>query len=396
MMLSLVLALAGTAAPAETLTVSTDRLFVGPGEVLEGVVVTLTDGKITAVAPGRVDGDDGLHVPAITAGMVDLSSRINGGTASVEETEEVTPQYRVADSLDLFSRSWDRQLRQGVTTVVASPFDNNCIGGLSVALKTGGEPTMEARLVKHDVALRGAFGSQPSSKNHPAYGRPTDFYSRRPTTRMGVEWTWRKAFYDALQASGRPERAVAGQAQLEAALDGELPVFAQAWATQDIRTAIYLKEEMAGEGRPKMRLIIDCGAEAWRELDMLVRSGTAVVLPPLPSDGRSGDGSLFTATAANKLHEAGVPLALSSHNSGTTGSLLGDQAALARRGGLPFEAALAAVTITPARLVGVDDRVGTVEVGKDGDLALWNGTPFELSSKVVGVVLDGKLVIDPR
>jgi imidazolonepropionase-like amidohydrolase len=396
MMLPLLLALTGGVAPAETLTVSTDRLYARPGEVLENVVVTVTDGKITAVAPGRVDGDDGLHVAAITAGMVDLSSRINTGERSVEETEEVTPQYRVADSLDLFDRAWDRQLRHGVTTVVASPYDNNCIGGLSVALKTGGEPTLEARLVKHDVALRGAFGSQPSSKNHPAYGRPTDFYSRRPTTRMGVEWTWRKAFYDALYAAGRPERAFAGVEQLSAALEGELPVFAQAWATQDIRTAVFLKEEMAGEGRPKMRLIIDCGAEAWREPEMLVRTGTAVVLPPLPGDGRSGDGALYTATAASKLHEAGVPLALSSHNSGRSGSFLGDQAALARRGGLPFDAALAAVTITPARMVGVDDRVGTVEVGKDGDLALWNGTPFELSSKVVGVVLDGNLVIDPR
>jgi imidazolonepropionase-like amidohydrolase len=78
------------------------------------------------------------------------------------------------------------------------------------------------------------------------------------------------------------------------------------------------------------------------------------------------------------------------------GGFLGDQAAYARRGGLSFDAALAAVTITPARMVGIDDRVGTVEVGKDGDLALWNGTPFELSSKVVGVVLNGELVIDPR
>lgn len=399
MILAAILALAGgaTLAPApQSITVSTDVLYTGNGEARENMLVTIKDGKISSISPGRPAGEDSLHVAAITAGMVDLSSRINGATRSVEETSEVTPHIRVADSLDLYDRAWDRQLRHGVTTVVSSPFDNNCIGGLSVALKTGGEPNLEARLVKADAALRGAFGSQPSSKNHPAFGRPTDFYSRRPTTRMGVEWIWRKAFYDALYAEGKQDRAFDGVEQLVAALNGELPVFAQAWATQDIRTAVYLKEEMAGEGKPGMRLIIDCGAEAWRELDFLVRTKTAVVLPPFPANGRTGDGSFFAGDAAAKLHEAGVPIALSSHNAMLPGGYLGDQAAYARRGGLPFDAALAAVTITPARMIGIDDRVGTVEVGKDGDLALWNGTPFELSSKVVGVVLNGELVIDPR
>jgi imidazolonepropionase-like amidohydrolase len=66
------------------------------------------------------------------------------------------------------------------------------------------------------------------------------------------------------------------------------------------------------------------------------------------------------------------------------------------RGGLPFEAALAAVTITPARLIGVDDRVGSLEVGKDADLVLWSGEPFEASSAVIGVLVDGRLVLDPR
>ena len=70
--------------------------------------------------------------------------------------------------------------------------------------------------------------------------------------------------------------------------------------------------------------------------------------------------------------------------------------AYAMRGGLPFDAALEAVTITPARMVGVDDRVGSLEVGKDADLVLWSGRPFELTSKILGVVLNGELVYDAR
>ena len=360
-----------------SVTVHADKVYTGTGEVLENAVVVIVDGKITVVGPGTGVGEDSIHVAAITAGMVDLSSHINSSGQSVEETTESSPGNRVADTLDLFSPLWDRQLRHGVTTVVASPYDNNCIGGLSVAIKTGGEATLEARTVKADVALRGCIGSQPSSKNHPAFGRPTDFYSRRPTTRMGVEWIWRKTFFDALYAEGKDDRAFEGLEQLSSALNGELPVFIQAWATQDIRTAVFLKEEMAREGKPNMRIIIDAGAESWRELDFLVRTKTSVVLPPYAPGGRTSEGAFYTENCAAKLHEAGIPIALSSHNAQSAGNFLGDQAAFARRGGLSFDAALEAVTLSPARMMGIDDRVGSLEVGKDGDVVLWNGTPFE-------------------
>jgi imidazolonepropionase-like amidohydrolase len=376
---------------AADLSVFADVVYTGDSK-LENAMVSLSGGKIAAVTPGAKPGEDDLHVAVITAGMIDLSAHIDSGTASVEETLESTPDFRVAETLDPFSREWERQLRHGVTTVVANPRDNNCIGGLSLALKTGGETSIAARTVKADVALRGAFGTQPSSKNHPAFGRPTDFYSRRPTTRMGVEWEWRKAMYDALQA----DEDYPGLTELRKALDGELPVFAQAWATQDIRTAVFLKEEMAREGKPNMRLIIDAGAEAWREPDFLVRTKSAVVLPPFAPTGRTTDGAFYASDCAMKLHAAGIPIALSSHNARRAGSYLHDQAAYARRGGLSFDAALAAVTSGPAKMIGIDDRVGSIEVGKDADLALWNGTPFELTSRVVGVVLDGELVVAPR
>ena len=88
--------------------------------------------------------------------------------------------------------------------------------------------------------------------------------------------------------------------------------------------------------------------------------------------------------------------ALSAHGSRHAASSLGRQAGFAIRGGLPFEDALAAVTITPARMLGIDGRVGSIEVGKDADLVLWSGKPFEASSAVIGVIVDGRLVLDPR
>jgi len=309
----------------------------------------------------------------------------------------VTAELRVLDGLDPFDPAWELQARRGVTCALVTPPDFDVIGGLGAVVKTAGGASFAERVVRPEAVLRGSFGGQPSARNHPAFGRPDDFYSRRPTTRMGVEWEHRKAFYDAAAARADAGRAFPGSEQLAAVLEGRRPFMVQAWATQDIRTAIYLKEELEAEGLGRLNLILDCAAEAWREPEMLVRSGAAVVLPPYPPNGRAPqDGAFMTLTLAKELHELGVPFALSAHGSRDAAASLGRQAGFAMRGGLSFDAALEAVTLAPARLVGIDDRTGSVEVGKDADLVLWNGAPFEATSAVIGVIVDGYLVLDPR
>ncbi len=391
--------------PQKRWTIFADEIHTSAGRTIANGTVVVNGGKIALVGTGREETPEKelLKVHAVTAGLVDASVRIDSDAKSVEQSREVSPSVRVADSLDPFAIEWDRQLRSGVTTVLVNPPDFDVVGGLGVVLKTGGPESIAARTVRANAVLRGAMGSQPSVGNHPAFGRPTDFYSRRPTTRMGVEWEWRKAFYDAAASQHDPSRAFPGSDLVLRALSGDLTLAIQAWSTQDIRTAVFLKEEVERElgGRP--RLFIDAAAEAWKEPQLLVRSKTAVVLPPFPMAaegnrpaGRTEDGAFMTLEVARLLYEQGVPIALSSHGAAGIESRLPMQAAYAIRGGLPFEAALEAVTISPARMLGVEDRVGSVEVGKDADLVLWNGTPFEPSSRVVGVLLDGVLKVDPR
>jgi imidazolonepropionase-like amidohydrolase len=364
---------------------------------IENGVVRVEGKKIAAVGKGG-SGGEVLECAAVTPGLVDLAVGIDTGQLSVEQSSEDAARFAVAEGLDLFSYRWRRELRSGVTTALAVPADFDVIGGLGVVLKTGGPPTLAARLVRGEAVLRGAVGTQPSSGNSfPRFVEPQSFYFRRPTTRMGVEWVFRKAFYDTLQEEGvgDPARA-ADEGVLRRVLTGELPLMIQARATQDVRTAIYLKEEFQIP-----RVILDHAIEAWREPALLVRSGVAVVLPPFSPDGRHEDGFVndsyfLPLDAARELHELGVPFALSGHGQRTVGARLADQAGLAQRGGLPFEAALAAVTLTPARLMGVEKRVGSLEAGKDADLVLWSGKPFEPSSRVIGVLLEGELVLDPR
>ena len=395
---TLALLLAAVPAATNDLVVSATTVHTAAGAPIENGFVAIAGGKIAAVGPGTGSGDDELSVGAITPGLIDLSVRIDTGDFSVEQSTEAAVSLDVLDSLDLYSHRWDRELRGGVTSVLVTPRDQDVLGGFGAVLKTGGPAELGARLVKREAVLRASMGGQPSSGNFAPRGTPPiTFYARRPTTRMGVEWIFRKAYYDAIAAAERPaeELSEAERLQnevLQRTLRGELPVAVQAWATQDIRTAVYLKEEF---GIPRM--FVDAAAEAWREPDLLVRSGMGVVLPPHAFEGRTGpDGAFFAWDTAARLHELGVTVALSGHGASDVGQRLARQPGLAMRGGLPFDAALAAVTIHPARLVGVEDRIGSLEVGKDADLVLWSGTPFEPTSRIVGVVLDGELVVDPR
>ena len=386
-----------------SLVIYADHVFTGAGSNYDGGMVTTSGRKIGLVSPNRAGGDDAgkpeLRCFAITPGLIDASVRITPGLVSVEQSNEVNPAMRVAESLDPYANAWDAQVGNGVTTVLVNPLDQNVIGGLGVVLKTAGPESIAARTVKADAVLRGAMGQQASQGNHAAFGRPTDFYSRRPTTRMAVEWEWRKAFYDAAASTRDATRKFSGSEQLVAALKGDLTVGIQAWATQDIRTAVFLKEEIEREeefknGLNKPRFFIDAAAEAWKEPQLLVRARVPVVLPPFPAAGRTRENAFMVWNTAELLRKEGIPFALSSHGLPGAESTLAMQAGYAMRGGLPFEDALAAVTLTPARLLGVADRVGTIETGKDADLCLWNGMPFEPSSRIIGVVVDGVLRVD--
>ncbi len=390
-----VLALASSATAQDDAgpwVIRADRVYTAAGEVFEGGFVAVANGKIVGVGPGGGGAGDELEAVCVTPGMVDLGARVVTHPDAVEQSTEVAASMRVAHALDLFDPRWKRELESGVTTVLATPPDSNVIGGLCIAVKTGGLTDVASRTVRADVALRGSFGTQPSQGNQSSSGTPQTFYVRRPTTRMGVEWTIRKAFYDALAGAQDPERDFEGADVLRRVLDGELVLGAQAWSTQDIRTAIYVKEEFGIE-----RMFVDAAAEAWKEPDLLVRSGMAVVLPPLSFDGRVGpENAFFSWHSARELDELGVPFALSGHGAADPAARLAYQGGLAMRGGLSLEAALAAVTLAPARMIGIDDRVGSLEVGKDADLLLWSGTPFQPTSRIIGVMLDGRLVVDRR
>lgn len=322
-----------------------------------------------------------------------------------EHASEVVPHTYVIDSVNLLSNDFRRLLRSGVTTVYVSPDPASVIGARGAIVKTGGD--LGKRVVRRSDAVKAAMGGDPSRRGRPnalpGRGRGAneiDVFVRRPTTRMGVEWVFRKAFYDAqryemgLEISGADAPPVAAIPTLVSILKGETGLRIQARMQHDILTALRLAQEF------KIRILIDEGTEAYRCLPELKATDTPVVYGPIfftPSGFRAVQREVDEArlSTAAQLHAAGIRFCLTAQELRDEESLV-RQAMMAAREGLPREAALAAVTSSPAALLGLGDRVGVLKPGAAGDLVIWSGDPLDAATRVKTVVIDGRVEYEVR
>ncbi|MBK9387260.1 MAG: amidohydrolase family protein [Planctomycetes bacterium] len=368
-----------------------------PGSVL------VKDGKILAVGSGLVAENAELREfgarAVVTPGLIEANAELEP-LERAEEGVEITPRLRLADGLDPESRAWAGLRRNGVTSAFLSPSGRSVISGRGAVVKT--MPTADDRWILDAAgALKATTGQEPSGGNIvPRFGRPNSIFYRRPTTRMGVTWEFRKAFSDAqLYAAAR---------QAGGPLDPDAQVLADLMASkgeirmrarllQDIRTAIRLAEEFG------LRLVIEEGIESFRSPEEILAAKAKLIYGPTLFQPAGivfgfgfGGGSVrqqetdrnYLATPA-RLHAAGVEFALGSAEYAASDRGLAHQAAIAVHFGLPREVALRACTVVPATWLGIDKRVGTLEVGKDADLVVWSGEPFELATRPVAVMVDG-------
>ncbi|MCA9000591.1 MAG: hypothetical protein KDB61_01615, partial [Planctomycetes bacterium] len=217
------------AQPSADASIFASVVHTSTGETLKNVRVLVKDGRIETIMAGADAGDDSVSGTVLTAGMIVLSPRISRSEHAVEQTNELEPRLSVAGALDLYSPTWNRLAQTGVTTVMVTPPDRNVVGGMCAILKTHGSMDMAERQLDGHSFLRGAMGDAPSSGNRPAWGSPDSIYNRRPTTRMGVEWEWRKAFYDAAAAGEYPELEFPGADVFRAVLSGNVSLYVQAF-----------------------------------------------------------------------------------------------------------------------------------------------------------------------
>ena len=376
------------AAPAAggTLAVLGGRIETVSGDAIENGTVLIRNGRIVEVGTAVVVPDDAAVLDAsgmtVTPGFVDARTGI-GVPPQVRDDRDmlIRSDFTMSEHLGplfvpgAFGQGVQRPavhpwLRGGVTAVYVSPGSQNLVGGFGAVAKL--MPGALGEVLNDAAGLSISFGD--------AAQRAFE----APTTRQGMVGELRQWLIDnrAAQASD----AVASL-RLTRVLSGDIPIRAVANTPDDILTAVRIAQEF------DLRLVVDVGAGAHVVAETLADGGVPVVVgPSMLGAGGGGSLEMFAHTAENaaRLHRAGVTLALS------TDALLGrsvvTEAVVARAHGLDPKAALQAVTLDAARILGVDDRIGSIEPGKDADLVLWDGDPVGTWGEARVVIVSGEVV----
>ena len=328
-----------------------------------------------------------------------FASGLASNQSRTEASSEIVPHTLMIDAINLRSPDFDRLVRGGVTTVFASPDSAAVIGPRGAIVKTAGK--MSDRILKESSAAQATIGMDPyivGAGNQTPRGNFVTTRTRRPNSRMGVVWVFRKAFFDAADLAAGNEIEGADQASPEALAyvndirDGKLDLRVQARTQRDILTTMRLADEFG------LKFTLLEATEAYECLEELQNESTPVVFGPIydePSSIRSfspetQDSKLATFRA---LIDANIDTALSARDLREEDGLA-RQAMYAIRSGVSIEDALKSVTSTPARMLGIDDRVGTLEVDKQADVIVWTGQPFAATSQPAVVIINGEVAYE--
>lgn len=364
-------------------------------ELENGCVLIGDDGKIAAVgaeltAPAGaqiIDAEGRL----VTPGCVDAHSHTGLSTPAIrwegseinEKSDPITPQMCAVDGLNPHIDIFPIARRGGVTTVCTGPGSANLIGGTFAAIKTYGNRADEM-VLRHPIAMKCALGENPKS----AYGQA----KKAPYTRMGAAAMMREFLY---KAKAYCEDKDAGKspsydAKLEAMLPvmrKEIPLKVHAHRADDILTGIRLAKEFG------LKMTLDHCTDGAIIAEEIAKEGyPALVGPSFGSRSKPELKSKSYATAGI-LHKAGVLVSVITDAPVIPQEYLAMCAGLAASAGLPMEEAWKSVTITPATVLGIADRVGSLEAGKDADVVIWTANPLTtIGGRAYITIIDGKIV----
>ncbi len=406
------------AAPAAAqVAVRAGALHTVSGEPIDNAVVLAgADGKIEWVGPAAEadipDGVDILEAAVVTPGLIDarsvvgLSGALNSNVGPVRDQDQLErssplqPELRAIDAYDANETLVDWVRSYGVTTLHTGHGPGALVSGQTMIAKTRGRNVEQAVVVPARMlaatlgrAVSSNFESPGTSAKGVAMLRNALHGARDYQEQVRAAETATAAARDDEPSSeeggtdtGTGPQAPARDLSKEAlaqVLGGELSMLVTANTAAEIAAALRLQREFGFD------LVLDSAAESYLLLEEITEAGAPVLLHAPMSRVRNG--SYETAAA---LADAGIPFAIQTGFEGyvpKTRVLLWE-AAIAAANGLGMERALEAVTLSPARILGIDDRVGSIEVGKDADLALFDGDPFEYTSHICGVIIESEVM----
>lgn len=399
----LLVLLAATSASAQ-LAVRGKKIYTMTGPVVEDGVVIIREGKVAAI--GRAAdlaipaGFKVLEAAVVTPGLIDARSVV--GLAGyfnhehdqdqLERSSPMQPELRAVDSYNTREALIEWVRGYGVTTLHTGHAPGELISGQTMIVKTTGNtvedavmvPTAGISLTLGPGSLRGG-GQSPGTRG-------------KQMSMLRARLLEAKSYLESLEPrEEKPGKAGEekkntppvnlGLAALASVLRKEVPLLITAHRAQDIATALRLKKEF------DLRIILDGGAEAYLLTEELKKAGVPVIIHPSMArfNGALQNASFETAA---RLKKAGLKVAMQSGYESYVPKtrVVLFEAAVAAANGLGFEGALELITTSAAEILGISDRVGSLAVGKDGDLALFDGDPFEYTTHCVGTIIEGRLV----
>ncbi len=373
------------------------------GDIEDGII-HICNGKIqeigrkgeVPVAPAAgervIEIRDRLIMPGIIEahchmGITEEKKGMEGDDCN-ETVDPVTPHLRAIDAINTMDAAFDDAVRAGITSAMIGPGSSNVVGGQFAFLKTKGR-RVDDLVVKAPAAMKIAFGENPKV-NYSGQGQS-------PSTRMAIAGMLREELSEAVDYLHRKEKAASQGEYFQPdfkkecwipVLRGEIPLKAHVHRVDDIFTAIRIAKEF------HLKMTLDHCSEGHLIAEELASEGyPAIVGPDLASRSKIEVQNVAFKTVG-VLNKAGIRTAVTTDHPVSLIQSLPLCAGLAVKAGLPLEEGYKAITINPAIICGVDDRVGSLSVGKDADIAIFDGNPMEIFTKTLYTIIGGEIVYE--
>lgn len=353
-------------------------------EIGENIVVPLDAETIDAqgkqVFPGFIDAHTHL-------GLWEDGMGYEGADGN-EETDPITPQLNPIDGINPMDNTFTEAVSGGITSVCTTPGSANVMGGQCIAIKTFGR-RIDNMVIKNPVASKIAFGENPKS----CYGRD----EKMPQTRMAIasllrenlkkaeEYLEEIELYMEHEDHDKPEYDIRMESLIPV-LKKEIPFKVHAHRADDMFTAIRIAKEF------DVDITLDHCTEGHLIAQELLEEGYPVIVGPSLSERSKIELRNLTFETAGILSNTGVNVSLTTDHPVIPVQYLPICAGIAVKHGMKADKAIEAMTINPAKTLGIEDKVGSIEVGKDADIVIWDGSPLEIQSNVLVTIINGKIV----
>ncbi|HBF4284415.1 amidohydrolase [Clostridioides difficile] len=370
------------------------------GDILidEGKIIEIGEDLIAPLDVEVIDASNKLVFPGFIDAHTHLGLWEDGigfeGADGNEETDPITPQLNPIDGINPMDRTFKEAFEGGITSVCTTPGSANVMGGQCIAIKTCGK-RIDKMVIKNPVASKIAFGENPKS----CYGQD----DKSPQTRMAIAALLRENLKKAEEYledidmyeshddedCEKPEYDIKMESLIPV-LRREIPFKAHAHRADDMFTAIRIAKEF------NLKLTLDHCTEGHLIVDELVEEGFPVIVGPSLSERSKFELRNLTFNTAGILSNAGLDVCIMTDHPVIPVQYLPICAGIAVKYGMKEEKAIESITINPAKTLGIEDRVGSIEVGKDADLVIWDNSPLEIQSNVLYTIINGKVVYEKK